>query len=102
MSVVSRYCGRKKKHRVPKNRAAQSYRNSLNYIEHQQVKFIKRQLINNGGAVCGICGKPITDMKDCTIDHIKPRAKGGTTTIENCQLAHRECNLKKGDAYGSI
>lgn len=102
MSVVSRYCGRKKKHRVPKNRVAQSYQNSLNYIEHQQVKFIKKQLINSGGAICGICGKPITDMKDCTIDHIKPRAKGGTTTMENCQLAHRECNLKKGDAYGSI
>lgn len=102
MSVVSRYCGRKKKHRVRKNRVAQNYRNDLDYIERQQIKFIKKQLINNGGAVCGICGEPITDMKDCTIDHIKPRARGGTTSIENCQLAHRECNLKKGDAYGNM
>ena len=102
MSVVSRYCGRKKKHRVPKNRVAQSYRNSLNYIEHQQVKFIKKQLINNGGAICGICGKPITNMKDCTIDHIKPRAKGGTTTMDDCQHESGECKWKKGDTYGSV
>lgn len=66
--------------------------------DRKQVQFIKRQLINSGGAVCAICGEPITDMKDCTIDHIKPRSKGGMTTIDNCQLAHFKCNLKKGNA----
>lgn len=101
MSVVSRYSGRKKKHRVYKNRVATNYRNSLEYIEHQQLKFIKRQLIN-GGAVCGICGKPIKNMKDCTVDHIKPKSLGGQTTMENCQLAHRECNLLKGNTYGNM
>ncbi len=67
--------------------------------EFQTMKFIMRQLINKNGAVCGICGKEITDMKDCTIDHIKPRALGGLTVIENCQLAHLKCNQKKGDSY---
>ena len=61
--------------------------------------FIKRQLINSKGAVCALCGKPITDMKDCTIDHIKPISKGGLTTIENCQLAHKLCNVKKGNQH---
>ena len=60
-------------------------------------QFIKKQLINSKGNVCALCGKPITNMKDCTIDHIIPISKGGLTTIENCQLAHRECNLIRGN-----
>lgn len=60
-------------------------------------KFIRKQLIDSRGAVCALCGKPITNMKDCTIDHIIPISKGGLTTIENCQLAHRKCNLIRGD-----
>lgn len=67
--------------------------------EFQARKFIMRQLINKNGAVCGICGRAIENMKDCTIDHIKPIARGGLTTMENCQLAHLECNRRKGDAY---
>ena len=59
-------------------------------------QFIKRQLINSKGAICALCGKPITNMKDCTIDHIIPISKGGLTTIENCQLAHLKCNQARG------
>lgn len=59
--------------------------------------FIRKQLIAKNGAVCAICGQPITDMKDCTIDHIIPLSHGGLTTLENCQLAHRQCNIAKGD-----
>lgn len=61
--------------------------------------FIRKQLIAKNGAVCAICGRPIIDMKDCTIDHIIPLSHGGLTTLENCQLAHRQCNLAKGDEY---
>lgn len=64
-----------------------------------QKKWIKNQLINSKGAVCGICGKPIKDMRECTIDHIRPVSKGGLTTIDNCQLAHPWCNKKKGNTY---
>lgn len=67
--------------------------------EHEAVKFIKKQLINKNGSVCALCGQPIIDMKDCTIDHIVPVSKGGLTTIDNCQLAHSDCNVKKGDKY---
>lgn len=65
--------------------------------ETAQRQFIKRQLINSKGAVCALCGKPITNMKECTIDHIVPISKGGLTTIENCQLAHFSCNQEKGN-----
>ena len=60
-------------------------------------KFIRKQLINSKGAVCSICGKPIKNMKDCTIDHIIPVSKGGLTTIENCRLAHLKCNQLRGN-----
>lgn len=75
----------------------QQYGEDLSMAELKRLHFIKRQLINSGGAICGVCGKPITDMKDCTIDHIKPLSKGGMTTIENCQLAHFKCNQLKGN-----
>jgi 5-methylcytosine-specific restriction endonuclease McrA len=65
--------------------------------ERRAKQFIRKQLINKNGAVCAICGNPIETMKDCTIDHIIPISKGGLTTIENCQLAHKNCNVKKGD-----
>lgn len=60
-------------------------------------KFIRKQLIDSKGAICALCGKPITNMKDCTIDHIIPISKGGLTTIENCQLAHFQCNQNRGN-----
>lgn len=65
--------------------------------ETRTTQFIRRQLINSNGATCALCGKSIETMKDCTIDHIIPVSKGGLTTIENCQLAHRNCNLRKGN-----
>ena len=66
------------------------------FAEWRYQKAIKNMLINSKGAVCGICNKPIKNMKQCTIDHIIPISKGGQTTLDNCQLAHVWCNKKKG------
>lgn len=43
------------------------------------------------------CGYFITGGKYPTIDHILPRAKGGTHTWDNVQLAHQICNSYKTD-----
>lgn len=66
------------------------------FADWRYQKAIKKMLINSKGAICGICGKPIENMKQCTLDHIIPISKGGQTTIENCQLAHSWCNKRKG------
>lgn len=46
---------------------------------------------------CGICGKEIKDEKESTIDHIIPLSKGGADKRHNMQLAHNDCNNKKGN-----
>lgn len=78
-------------------RTAKEWMTAEGKQEAAQRQFIKRQLINSKGNLCALCGKPIENMKDCTIDHIIPVSKGGLTTVENCQLAHRKCNLKRGN-----
>jgi hypothetical protein len=61
-----------------------------------------RMMIKRDGAMCRICGgvidvtfrapHPMTP----SIDHILPRARGGTNDPANLQLAHLYCNISKG------
>ncbi|MDE0330130.1 MAG: HNH endonuclease signature motif containing protein [Anaerolineaceae bacterium] len=49
---------------------------------------------------CGICGLPFDMLNfnpsSIEVDHIKPRAAGGTDDLDNLQLAHARCNQRKG------
>lgn len=58
-------------------------------------------LTERDGLKCQIyfCKDPytFTDKNFVTIDHIKPRSKGGTDDLENLCLAHFKCNNLKGD-----
>lgn len=56
---------------------------------------VVRMLASQNG-LCGICGKP-AKPKECNLDHITPKSKGGSNRLENLQAAHRECNTLKGD-----
>lgn len=51
---------------------------------------------NGNGGVCPYCGEHF-ELSEMHADHIKPWAKGGPTTAENCQMLCRDCNLKKSD-----
>ncbi len=44
------------------------------------------------GNKCVYCG----DTENLTIDHVRPRSKGGGTTASNCVTACRACNSLKG------
>lgn len=77
----------------------EEYLRRTGIAERREVKRITRLLLDQHGAVCAICGKQIWNKKDLTLDHIKPLSKGGATILENCQLACRECNEKKGNKY---
>lgn len=43
--------------------------------------------------LCGYCGEPAT-----TLDHVKPKVKGGLTVRSNLIPACRGCNCRKGHA----
>ena len=46
---------------------------------------------------CALCGEHQRNPKNMALSPIKARAKGGTSEIENLQLACRACNKEKGD-----
>lgn len=58
------------------------------------------QLIKRDGIECKLCGYPVHlkgkgDLRP-SIDHILPRAAGGSDDADNLQLAHLWCNRFKG------
>lgn len=57
----------------------------------------QRRLIWNreDKVVCRVCKKPVS-WADLSIDHIKAHARGGLTSLENAQPAHKWCNSRKG------
>ena len=50
---------------------------------------------------CGICGELIHDKSKASPDHIEPLSKGGLHVLENLQISHVDCNLKKGNRGGN-
>jgi len=56
---------------------------------------VRRLVIDRDGYVCGLCGKTV-EPNDVHIDHIRPRARGGTDDVWNLQVAHSLCNMRKG------
>lgn len=54
-------------------------------------------LIRAQRGACGICSKPLPiELDDIHVDHIIPRAHGGTDSVDNLQATHAHCNLSKG------
>jgi 5-methylcytosine-specific restriction endonuclease McrA len=60
------------------------------------VTFSRRNLFKRDGYTCQYCGcRP--GSEELTIDHVVPRAQGGTSTWDNCVLACVRCNARKAD-----
>src|SRR5437667_12853822 len=45
--------------------------------------------------ICQLCKHPIINYEEASLDHIYPRSRGGMTTTDNLQLAHKSCNVRK-------
>lgn len=57
-------------------------------------------LIKRDRGRCGICRKRVAALRGPmrpSIDHIVPLSKGGGHELANVQLAHYQCNLRKGN-----
>ena len=37
------------------------------------------------------------EKNECTVDHVVPKAKGGTSSWNNCVTSCKRCNNIKGD-----
>lgn len=51
----------------------------------------REQIFSLWDSKCAYCGRPAD-----TLDHVKPRHRGGTTTATNLVPACRACNQHKG------
>ncbi len=63
-------------------------------------------LFRRDGSHCGICLKDIDpnlkhpDKMSASVDHVMPRSRGGADHLDNYQLAHLICNIRKQDKVG--
>lgn len=59
----------------------------------------QKQILYVKSPFCGICGREFKNIKEATVDHIKPKKLGGKNELRNLQLACPECNVRKGHQY---
>lgn len=56
------------------------------------------QLAYRDGARCYLCGQGRIAGDPFEVEHVRPRAAGGSDDLANLRLAHRSCNRAKGVA----
>jgi hypothetical protein len=56
---------------------------------------IRAQVFKRDNYTCKVCGKKSEDGAHLVIDHVVPRAKGGTNSIRNLQTLCDPCNAGK-------
>lgn len=66
----------------------------------------KRMMIyNRDEGICQLCREPVLlaypkyHPRSLSMDHIRPKSKGGTATASNLQTSHYECNKSKGSRF---
>lgn len=83
------------------------------WTEKYTREWIKEQLHKTGGKCPGPCGRRFVydsgaptilakfvtagTKEQMTIDHVVPRAKGGTHANSNLRIMCRRCNMRKSD-----
>lgn len=60
----------------------------------RKVSELRDLVIATYGDVCCLCGHRGSN----TVEHVIPRARGGTDDIENLRPAHKSCNVSRQDS----
>jgi len=72
-----------------------------------KVRKYSNQVVGRYGTVCWLCGKPIDMLAPrrsplgLSIDHVIPRSKGGSDSIDNLRPSHFRCNVSRQDKPAS-
>lgn len=86
-----------------RRRDAWKVRQSIKRGAREAELFSYQEIFERDGWVCGICDLTVDPTLDYphplsrSLDHILPLSRGGTHTRANVQLAHLQCNVRKGD-----
>jgi 5-methylcytosine-specific restriction endonuclease McrA len=62
-----------------------------------------RRIIAKDEPPCHLCGEsidyslPHSHPRSFQVDHVLPRARGGSDTLDNSAASHRSCNRSKSD-----
>jgi len=65
-------------------------------VPRHEAAFSKRNIYIRDRATCQYCGN-MPGWSRLTIDHIVPRSRGGGNSWENCVVACKPCNNRKGN-----
>jgi 5-methylcytosine-specific restriction endonuclease McrA len=65
-------------------------------VPKRRPKFCARAIWERDGGVCQYTGRKLRPSEG-NIDHIVPRSRGGKTSWENCVLADKRVNSRKGN-----
>lgn len=65
-------------------------------IFKNKIPYSKSNVFIRDNYICQYCGIKM-EKKQCTIDHIVPKSKGGISSWENCTTSCKNCNNYKGD-----
>jgi 5-methylcytosine-specific restriction endonuclease McrA len=71
--------------------------NHNNHSFNKDVRMRRESLFYRDHCRCVYCGKELT-LRSLTLDHVKPRAKGGTHTFDNVSISCKKCNNLKSDS----
>lgn len=63
--------------------------------QHPEVSPRVARLLKRQGGKCLACGLFFAESDRTEVDHIRPRARGGTEERDNLQLLHRHCHDRK-------
>jgi 5-methylcytosine-specific restriction endonuclease McrA len=64
-------------------------------VPKKRPKFGAKGIWERDGGVCQYTGRKLAPGEG-NIDHVVPRSRGGKSTWENCVLAHKDVNSRKG------
>ncbi len=65
------------------------------HLPHQRVRFSRLNVYTRDDGTCQYCGRSLP-RSELNLDHVVPRALGGTTSWENVVCSCVRCNLRKG------